>query len=103
VPAFRPITRILRTGHVVDANGRDAYRPRLERLNLPILFLAGAKNRLFLPDSTRVLHDMLVQRFGTEGFERLEFPDYAHMDCFLGRDAARDVFPGVLDFLARQG
>jgi cholesterol oxidase len=103
VPAFRHITRILRAGHVVDAKGRDTYLPRLERLNLPILFLAGAKNRLFLPDSTRVLHDMLVQRFGTEGFERLEFTGYAHMDCFLGRDAARDVFPGVLDFLARQG
>lgn len=103
VPAFRHITRILRVGHVVDARGRDTYMPGLDRLNLPILFLAGSRNRLFLPDSTRMLHDTLVRRFGPEGFERLEFAGYAHMDCFLGQDAARDVFPGVLDFLARHG
>lgn len=101
VPAFRHITRILRKGHVVDARGGDTYLPHIDRLQLPILFLAGRHNRLFLPDSTKLLYDTLTGRFGQAGYERRVFPEYAHMDCFLGHDAARDVYPAVLEFLAR--
>jgi cholesterol oxidase len=28
-------------------------------------------------------------------------PEYAHMDCFIGKDAARDVYPIVLAELER--
>jgi len=28
-------------------------------------------------------------------------PDYAHMDCWIGQDAARDVFPLALAELER--
>jgi cholesterol oxidase len=32
---------------------------------------------------------------------RLVFPEYAHLDCFIGRNAARDVFPLVVRELDR--
>jgi cholesterol oxidase len=101
VRAFQHITRIIRTGHVVDSEGRETYMRHLDRLQLPILFIAGAENRLFLPESTQVLYDMLTSRHGADLFERRVFPGYAHMDCFIGRDAARDVHPVLVDFLAR--
>ncbi len=103
VPAFRHISRILRTGHVVDASGQDTYLPEIDRLAMPILFLAGEKNRLFLPETTKRLYDMLCERFGDDGFERRVFAGYAHMDCFLGQNAARDVYPDILGFFARHG
>ena len=102
VPAFRHITRILREGHVVDKDGNDTYLPNFDRLNLPILFIAGAENRLFLPESSRILHDKLVAAFGPAKFRRIVVPGYAHMDCFVGKDAAKDVYPDLLDWLETQ-
>ena len=29
---------------------------------------------------------------GADACTRLVIPEYAHLDCFIGRDAARDVF-----------
>ena len=99
VPAFQHITRILRVGHVVDKDGNETYLPNLERLKLPILFLAGAENRLFLPESSRILHDKLAAAFGANLYQRIVIPGYAHMDCFVGQDAAKDVYPPLLDWL----
>jgi cholesterol oxidase len=34
-------------------------------------------------------------------YDRIEFPNYAHMDCYMGRDAARDIFPTIVSALDR--
>jgi cholesterol oxidase len=98
---FAHITRILRAGRAVDHQGRDVYLPRLERLTLPLAFLHGAENRLFLPRGSEITCDLLRERLGPERYTRHVVPGYAHMDCFVGRGAARDVFPIVLAELER--
>jgi cholesterol oxidase len=99
--AFEHITRILRAGHAVDHAGRDVYLPHLDRLRLPIAFLHGEKNRLFLPEGSARTYDALREANGEAWYTRHVLPDYAHMDCFIGRNAARDVFPIVLEELER--
>jgi cholesterol oxidase len=98
---FAHITRILRAGRAVDHQGRDVYLPRLERLALPLAFLHGAENRLFLPRGSEVTWQLLRERLGPERYTRHVVPGYAHMDCFVGRDAPRDVYPIVLGELER--
>ena len=34
-------------------------------------------------------------------YQRIVFPDYAHMDCYIGKDAARDIYPTIVAELDR--
>ncbi|MCA9049231.1 MAG: hypothetical protein KDA89_10915 [Planctomycetaceae bacterium] len=92
---FKQISRMLKAGQVVSADGEDCYLPNYERLKLPITFVHGENNRLFLPEGSLKTYEFLCDRNGTEYYDRIVFPGYAHMDCFLGRNADRDVYPQV--------
>jgi cholesterol oxidase len=83
----------------VDRHGGDTYLPHVERLKLPITFLAGDHNRIFLPaTSARTLH-WLREANGPELYERVVLENYSHLDGFIGRDAVRDVYPVILRHL----
>lgn len=99
VDAFVHLARIAREGHVVDEDGAEAYMPNLERLQLPLFFIAGADNELFFPETSKRTHDLLVERFGQENYRRKVFENYAHMDCFIGRTADQDIFPDLAHYL----
>jgi choline dehydrogenase-like flavoprotein len=92
---FKQITQALRAGHVVSAAGDDIYLANADKLKLPIAFLHGAKNRLFLPEGSAETFEFLKQKNGAQYYTRHVFDDYAHMDCFIGKNAARDVYPVV--------
>lgn len=98
---FKQISQALRAGHIVSADGEDVYLPNVERLKLPIAFLHGAKNRLFLPEGSARTLEYLSEKNGAQYYTRHVFDDYAHMDCFIGKDAARDVYPVVTAELDR--
>ena len=54
---------------------------------------------MFLPESTEETYDLLRERNGEEYYTRHVIPGYAHMDCFVGKDAARDVYPLITEQL----
>ena len=97
--ALNHISRMIRAGAAVDRDGNDVYLPHVERLNFPILFLAGDQNRIFLPETSARTYAWLRAANGTELYERLVLKGYAHLDGFIGRDAARDVYPKILSHL----
>jgi hypothetical protein len=92
---FKQITQAIRKGHVVSADGEDVYMPNAHRLKIPIAFLHGEQNRLFLPEGSKLTYEFLREKNGPEYYTRHVFKDYAHMDCFIGKNAARDVYPTV--------
>jgi cholesterol oxidase len=98
---FKQITRAVRAGHVVSAEGDDVYLPATDKLKLPIAFLHGEHNRLFLPEGSLLTFEHLRQRNGPDYYTRHVIKDYAHMDCFIGKNAARDVYPVVTAELDR--
>jgi pimeloyl-ACP methyl ester carboxylesterase len=58
-------------------------------------FLAGDKNLCFLPESQQRTFDYFnSHRSGYHTFHLA--PDYGHLDMFMGKNAARDVFPWIL-------
>lgn len=103
--ALSHLSLMVRTGYVVDAEGQDVYlryddparhRQQLERLKLPISFMYGARNRGFLPEATRTIYDELRQANGREWYRWQPFDEYGHLDCFIGKNAAQDIFPWIV-------
>ncbi|MFY0567853.1 alpha/beta hydrolase [Archangium lansingense] len=97
--AFDGIADMVRAGHIVDASERDSYRPHLERMALPIRFIHGERNGCFLPESTQKTLDALVRANGPGLYSRRVIPEYGHIDCIFGKNAAKDVFPHILEHL----
>ncbi|WNG37318.1 choline dehydrogenase [Archangium violaceum] len=99
IKAFDGLADMIRAGHIVDAWEKDTYRPHLKRMALPIRFIHGERNGCFLPESTQRTYEALVKANGPALYSRRLIPEYGHIDCIFGKNAARDVFPHILEHL----
>lgn len=93
---FNHLSLMVRKGQIVDKKGEDTYLPHLDRLAIPVTFLHGAENNLFLPEGTLKTLQTLSKANDATLYQRIQFPNYAHMDMYMGRDAARDIFPTIV-------
>lgn len=103
IKPFEQLQLIMRNAHVTDAAGADRYlTPHgAKRLAIPITFVSGLANQLFYPETAQRTRTWL-SRYNDPGLYRHRlFVDYAHMDLFIGRDAAQDVFPYCIAELDR--
>lgn len=100
---FDQLALIMRRGRVVDAQGGDTYltADKARRMALPISFMSGGLNTLFNPESSLRTEAWLAQHNGPQWYRRRVMERYGHLDNFVGRDAARDVYPWVLAELER--
>jgi alpha-beta hydrolase superfamily lysophospholipase len=69
-----------------------------DRIDCPVLLLAGNRNKAWF-DSNRLCHSILADRHPQLDVRYTEIPGYGHLDTFIGRGAALDVFGHILDFL----
>lgn len=105
VSVFKHLAAMVRAGKVVDAEGRDVYlsgangMKGLAGMRLPIGFIHGEKNETYLPKSTLLTYDMLVEHFPEQPYERHLIPGYGHIDCLFGKNAAVDVYPVIARYL----
>jgi len=90
------LSAVIRAGHVVDHDGNEAYLPHLSRMAIPITFVQGTGNKIFLPRGSEQTWKLLRDTNNPDLYERKVFPGYAHMDLFIGRNAHKDVFPYFL-------
>ena len=93
IEAFQQLALFARKRHLVDADGQDVYLPHIDRMALPILFIHGADNACFKPESTERTLERLAAVNGRQLYERKVIAGYGHIDCIFGKDAARDVYP----------
>ena len=100
---FEQLSLMMQQARAVDSQGRDVYvtRQNAPRLALPISFVAGADNQLFFPETCMRTQRWLSACNDPALYTRHVFDGYAHMDLFVGRDAARDVFPYLITQLER--
>ena len=101
IDAFKQLARFARKTVLVDANGEDSYMPHLDRLAFPICFIHGAENGCFKPESTARTMEKLVARNGGRLYERHLIPNYGHIDCIFGKNAAIDVYPKIHEHLEK--
>ncbi|HEU0336376.1 MAG TPA: alpha/beta fold hydrolase [Gaiellaceae bacterium] len=83
------------------AAGADALPPELGRLALPLCFVHGGADRLVPPAASERTLELLSARNGAGLYSRHVLPGYGHLDVLVGRDADADVYPLILDHLAR--
>ncbi|MEZ4466821.1 MAG: hypothetical protein R3F43_20835 [bacterium] len=65
----------------------------LSGLKLPITYVVGEHNNMFVPEATRRTFELVCQQNGAETYRREVIKDYGHLDCMVGSTANRDVFP----------
>ena len=70
---------------------------------IPILLFSGSDNKVLTPEATDktygILRDMFV---GDSGLYRREVVrGYGHLDCWMGRESYKDVFPLVREEVDR--
>ncbi len=103
IPPFAQLATIMDRKVVVDAEGVDSYLlpDQIGHLALPISFITGGLNQIFDPETIARTYHWLVSQNGPAHYDQHVFDGYAHMDMFIGRNAARDIFPHLLERLAR--
>jgi hypothetical protein len=85
-------------GYVTNNSNKSLVTDtNLENLRgLPILFIHGSENVVYDPSTTQLSLDKLTKKFQQAGYEREVFQGYGHLDCWMGKDAANDIYPTVL-------
>lgn len=96
---FRQMGACVRRGHLVSIEGFPElpadYTAQAPQTDARFVFLAGERNQCFLPESQRRSYEYLSRI--RPGYHSLHvLPRYSHLDMFLGKDAARDVFPMLI-------
>jgi hypothetical protein len=96
---FAQMARCVRAGHLVsveDLPGLPAdFAADRPRTDARFAFFTGARSRCFLPESQVRSHAFFAS-FRKNYHTLHVLPDYSHLDVFIGKSAARDVFPLML-------
>jgi hypothetical protein len=99
---FRQMARSVREGRIVAVEGRPELPADVlaapPRTDARIAFVAGEENRCFLAES-QVRSFEYLNALRPDWHTLHIIPGYGHLDVFLGRNAARDVFPILLSGL----
>lgn len=74
--------------------------------DVPFLLFCGRDNAVLSPQSTLDTYEALTDAFGTcrdDGvkYRRRVVPGYGHLDCWMGRNAWKDVYPFVREEVDR--
>jgi pimeloyl-ACP methyl ester carboxylesterase len=101
---FKQITRCVKEGHLVSVDHRpelpESFVAGPPRTDARFSFLAGEQNNCFTPASQEATHRWFDER--DPGRHTLHvFPGYGHLDVFIGKNAARETLPTIIDELER--
>lgn len=99
IDVFAHMEKMARAGHLVDAQNRESYTHHLDRLAIPLTFIHGEKNSLWLPESTAITCKVLSNANGAHFYKHHVIPRYGDIDCIFGKNAAQDVYPHILEHL----
>ncbi|HRX93018.1 MAG TPA: GMC family oxidoreductase N-terminal domain-containing protein [Chitinophagaceae bacterium] len=94
---YEQLTRMIRKHKITNYEGEDVYMPHIERLRIPITFIHGEFNKLFLPKSTLTTYENLCKANGDSLYKHHIIKGYGHNDCMYGKNTSRDVFPLILE------
>lgn len=101
---FNHIKKCIKKGYLVSYQ-RDMQLPEdfvsiPSKTNARFAFLSGKENLCFLPESqVRTYEYFDKTEPGRHALHLL--PDYSHLDVFMGKNAAQDIFPIISEELER--
>lgn len=101
---FRQMKHCIAAGHLVSTGEFDQlpadFVAQAPRTDARILFLCGERNDCFLAEGMARSCDFFERHApGRHDFQQVA--GYGHLDIFIGRNAANDVLPIIVDQLGR--
>lgn len=101
---YRQMSRSVNAGHLVAMGGHKELPPTVvaepPRTQTRVGFITGADNLCFLSESQERAHAAL-SKYRPDYHTLRIIPGYGHLDIFMGKNAAQDVFPIILEELER--
>ncbi len=102
---FGQITTCIHKGHLVSLNQDEGlpadFAESGPATSARFAFFSGEENRCFLPESQSSTFDYFNRK--KSDFHTLHiFPKYGHLDIFMGKNAADDVYPRLIEELDRE-
>lgn len=99
---FSQITRSIKQGNLLSVEGNSAlpldFTKDTPKTSARFAFCAGQNNLCFLAESQQRSYQYFSAI--TADFHVLKlFPEYGHLDVFMGKNAAKDTFPFIIDEL----
>ncbi len=79
----------------------DSDLQNLDRLKLPIHFVSGRENRMFVPSGTEASYHMLCAANGPDLYRRTVYDGFGHLDFFIGKGAAEEIWGDLAASLDR--
>ena len=105
--ALRQLARIVSAGQLCDEDGGRVYMTTraLANIDFRLALLSGRRNHIFLHEGLDRTHRWLAgardRRVSqVKDLTVIELDGYAHMDAFIGEEAADQVFPKLARWLA---
>jgi hypothetical protein len=98
------MARCVKAGHLISVDALQglpqSFVAEPPATDARFAFFAGAHNRCFLPDSQERTYEYFdAHRPNYHSLHVL--PTYGHLDVFMGKNAPSDVFPLILEELAK--
>jgi hypothetical protein len=96
---------VMRNGPLYDVLTTKENVARLK--GIPFLLFVGGDNAVLSAESTSRTYEILCDTFGGQGggegvdYKRRVVPGYGHLDCWMGRNAWKDVYPFVREEVDR--
>jgi pimeloyl-ACP methyl ester carboxylesterase len=101
---FEQMIRCVRAGHLVPVDGLPELPADLlarpPQTDARFAFFAGVDNKCFLAASQQKTFEWFEGHAANRHTLHL-LPNYGHLDVFMGKDAARDIFPAMYQELER--
>jgi len=99
---FQQMAQCVRRGNLVSLGKFPQlpadYAAQKPQTDARFVFLTGDKNVCFLPASQQRSF-AFMEKFRSNYHSFHEFPGYGHLDVFMGKNAANDTFPTILQEL----
>ncbi len=97
------LANLIDRGFFGSADGTRDFRKDLARVRVPVLVVAGKRDRVGVPPAVKDGYRLLggPKEWFLAGEENGAQADYGHMDLVLGERAPVELWPRVLDFLDR--
>jgi hypothetical protein len=103
ITLFAQMRKCVAAGALVSVENHDElprdFTAQPPKTDARFVFFTGLENRCFLPESQeRTFRWFENHQPGRHAIH--ELPGYSHLDVFMGKNAARDVFPRMIEELA---
>ncbi len=98
------LIHMIRTERFTSKDGTVDYTQDLVKINTPVYLLVGTVDNLATVGAVRYAFRQVnspVKQFGLFGRVNSQKRDYGHNDIILGKNARREVYPAILNWLDR--